>query len=191
MKKLKINLQKHLELSETDWQKFKERINMKAINAGTQLVNEGQIATHLYFIDIGLLRVYHLEDGKEVNTYFACDGQFISCYASFVAQTPSFEYLEAIEDSMVFAISYENLSQLYSESSGFERIGRILAEKNYLCLIDRFYSMQTKTATGKYLDFIENHEKKIVQRVPQYQIASFLGIAPESLSRVRKHLLTS
>lgn len=146
---------------------------------------------NIYFIESGLLRTYYLLEGREITTYFACDGQFISSYSSFITQTASFETLEAIEDSIVYELSYQSMTELYEKSSKFEKIGRILAEKNYLCVLDRTRSMQTKTAKQKYLDFIKNNDKKIVQRVPQHQIASFLGVAPESLSRVRKEISIS
>jgi CRP-like cAMP-binding protein len=138
-----------------------------------------------------LLRTYHIQNGIEINTYFACDRQFISAFSSFISQTASFEFLETIEDSTVYELSYHSLDSLYKESSKFEKLGRILAERNYLCVLDRTLTMQTKTAKEKYLDFIKNYDKKIIQRVPQYQIASFLGIAPESLSRVRKEISIS
>jgi CRP-like cAMP-binding protein len=93
--------------------------------------------------------------------------------------------------SVVYTLSFQNLTELYNESSKFEKLGRILAEKNYLCVLDRTLTMQTKTAKEKYLDFLDNYDPKIVQRVPQHQIASFLGIAPESLSRIRKELSIS
>ncbi|MCF6319252.1 MAG: hypothetical protein L3J83_08250 [Proteobacteria bacterium] len=124
-------------------------------------------------------------------TLGACDKQFISSFSSFITQTASFEILEAIEDSTVYELSYHTLTKLYRESIKFEKLGRILAEKNYLCVLDRAFTMQTKTAKQKYLDFIKTYDKKIIQRVPQHQIASFLGIAPESLSRVRKEISTS
>ena len=130
-------------------------------------------------------------EGKEINTYFACDNQFISSFSSFINRTPSFEILETIEDSVVLELSYNALTKLYLESRKFEKLGRILAEKNYLCILDRTFLMQTKTAKEKYLDFIKTNDKKILQKVPQHQIASFLGIAPESLSRVRREISTS
>jgi len=191
MDKLKHILEELIELTNDEWLTFNQKLNGKEFKAKATILREGNIAADIYFIKSGLLRTYHLQDGKEINTYFACDGQFISIFSSFISQTPSLEYLEAIEDSTVYSLSFEMLSELYKVSSKFEKLGRILAEKNYLCVIDRTLTMQTKTAKEKYLDFIKNYDKKIVQRVPQHQIASFLGIAPESLSRVRKEISVS
>lgn len=191
MTELKKALSELIQLTEHEWVVLNRKLNRKEFKAKTNIVNEGNTASNIYFIESGLLRTFHLLDGKEISTYFACDHQFISTFASFITQTPSLEYLEAIEYSVVYALSFQSLTDLYKESSKFEKLGRILAEKNYLCVLDRTLAMQTKTAKEKYLDFIHNYDKKIVQRVPQHQIASFLGIAPESLSRIRKEIAKS
>lgn len=170
---------------------LKEKLIRKEYKAKTILIREGKIVDSIFFIDEGLLRTYYLQDGKEINTYFACDGQFITSYSGFISQTPSLEYLEVIENSVVYAISFTAMTELYKTYSKFEKLGRIMAEKNYLCVIDRTRKMQTLTARQKYLDFIDSYDKKIVQRVPQHQIASYLGIAPESLSRIRKQISIS
>jgi CRP-like cAMP-binding protein len=191
MDELKKILKDLIQLTEPEWNILKDKLIRKEFKAKSIIIREGKIADCIYFIDKGLLRTYFLQDGKEVNTYFACDGQFITSYSSFISQTPSYEYLETIENSSVYSISFANMTELYKIASKFEKLGRIMAEKNYLCVIDRTRKMQTLTAKQKYLDFIDSYDKKIVQRVPQHQIASYLGIAPESLSRVRKHISIS
>ncbi len=178
-------------LTKSEWNNFSSKLKRRDFKAKALLLNQGNVAHNLYFVESGLLRTYHLQAGKEINTYFACNKQFISVFSSLISQTPSFETLEVLEDSTVYELSHQALMELYNTSSKFERLGRILAEKNYLCVVDRTLTMQTKTAKEKYLEFIKNYDKKIVQRVPQYMIASFLGIAPESLSRIRKEISIS
>lgn len=191
MDDLKKILKDLIQLTEPEWNILKDKLIRKEFKAKSIIIREGKIADCIFFIDNGLLRTYFLQDGKEVNTYFACDGQFITSYSSFISQTPSYEYLETIENSSVYSISFANMTELYKIASKFEKLGRIIAEKNYLCVIDRTRKMQTLTAKQKYLDFLNSYDKKVVQRVPQHQIASYLGIAPESLSRVRKHISIS
>ncbi len=184
-------LKESVGLVKSEIQSLSAKLKKKEYKAKTTIIREGSIAHKLYFIESGLLRTYHLLEGKEISTYFASDNQFISTYSSFISQTPSLEVLETIEDSTVYELSYQSLLELYKESLRFEKLGRILAEKNYLCVLDRTLTMQTKTAKDKYLDFIENYDPKIIQRTPQHMIASFLGITPESLSRIRKQVFIS
>ncbi len=191
MNELRTLLRDEIGLDNNEIERFTQKLTLKVFQPKEEIIRSGAIARGIYFIESGLLRTYHLMDGKEITTYFACDTQFISTYSSFIEQKPSFEVLEAVEESNVYELSYSSLMELYEESSKFEKLGRVLAERNYLCVLDRTLMMQTKTAKQKYLDFIETYDKKIVQRIPQHQIASFLGITPESLSRIRKQLVTS
>ncbi len=191
MNELSKILEELIGLTESEWQKFSNLLKRQEHKAKTILIKEGKATDTLYFIESGLLRTYKNLDGKEVTTYFACDNQFITVFNSFINQTSSSEMLEVIEDSIVYEISSHDLIRLYEESSKFEKFGRILAERNHLCALERTLTMQTKSAKKRYLDFLENYDKKIVRRVPQYQIASFLGIASESLSRVRKEIAIS
>lgn len=191
MDELKKVLKDIIQLTEPEWDILKDKLVRKEFRAKSTIIDQGKKVDSIYFINKGLLRTYYLLNGKEINTYFACDKQFITSYSGFISQTPSIEYLEAIEDSSVYSISFATLTELYKADAKFEKLGRILAEKNYLCVIDRTRKMQTLTAKQKYLDFIENYDNKIVQRVPQHLIASYIGIAPESLSRIRKQIFIS
>ena len=191
MEELRYLLEELIGITQSEWMAVSHQMIKKEYKAKSLLLKEDKIANSLYYIQTGLLRTYHLQEGKEITTYFACDSQFISSYSSFITQTPSHEYLEAVEDSTVYLLSFSVLSEFYQTSSKFEKLGRIMAEKNYLCVLDRTLTMQTKTAREKYLNFVETYPKKIIQRVPQHQVASFLGITPESLSRIRKELAIS
>lgn len=191
MTELKRLLYDLIGLTENEFQTFYNRLEKKEYKAKTLVIKEGKCAKDLYFIASGLFRTFKYIEDKEFTTYFACDKQFITIFDSFIYQTPSHEFLEALEDSIAYKISFESLSHLYKESPNFEKFGRILAERNHLCAQQRALTMQTKSAKKKYLDFIKTYDKKIVLRAPQYQIASFLGIAAESLSRIRKEVVIS
>ncbi len=191
MENLKETLEKLFPLNDSEWNFISESLVERNVKPKEQLIKAEQTAPAIFLVKSGLLRVYHLLNGKEISTYFSCDEQFISTYTSFITQKPSYEILEAIEESIVYSISLKTLDQLYKMDSKFEKLGRYIAEQNYLCIANRTVIMQTKSAKDKYLDFIATNPKKIVQQVPQHQIASFLGIAPESLSRIRKEILIS
>ncbi len=189
MEELKKAVSKIIHLTAEEWELLTPLVEVRKYAAKTLIANIGMVAKKLYFIKKGLIRVYHLEDGKEISTYFACENQFISIYSSLITQTPSLEYLETITESEVLSINYHQLTALYTRYHKLEKIGRILAEKNYLCIMQRTLVMQTQTAKQKYLDFLATNAPQIIQNTPQHQIASFLGITPESLSRIRKDLV--
>ena len=140
----------------------------------------------LHFVASGLVRAYHLMEDKEITTYLSCDDGFISSYASFVTQSPSAEHLQCLEPTEVLTISHAAMQQLYHEVPNWQVIGRVLAESHYLCMADRVLKLQALPAREKYLDFLATAPIKVVQRTPLVHIASFLGITPESLSRIRK-----
>ncbi|WP_452601863.1 Crp/Fnr family transcriptional regulator [Pontimicrobium sp. MEBiC06410] len=191
MDELSKILKELIGLTESEWEVFANQLKRQKHKAKTILIDEGKTAKSLYFIESGLFRTYKKIDDKNITTYFACDKQFVTVFNSFINQIPSSEVLEVIEDSIVYELSSHSLHQLYKNSLKFEKFGRILAERNHLCALERTLTMQTKSAKKKYLDFLKNYDKKIVTRAPQHQIASFLGIASESLSRVRKEILIS
>jgi len=191
MEYIKKLLNTHLSISPIEWETFQQHLVYREFEAKSLVVREGMTAQNIYFIESGLMRSYYLEDGKEINTYFSCDGSLITVFSSFLRQKASLECLEAVEKSKTYTLSYNALYSLYTQFPKFERFGRILAEQNYLCILDRTTLMQTRTAKQRYLDFIKTTDSKIIQGIPLYQIASFLGIAPESLSRIRRELVRS
>jgi CRP-like cAMP-binding protein len=188
---LKNTISTFLQLNTEEWNVLKDALKTEQHKENTVLVAEGAIASRIYFVQQGILRTYFLKKGKEISTYFACDNQFITAYASFITQQPSFEYLQVVEDCTLYSLTINRLTELTQSFPKLERLFRIYAEQSYLCILERSILMQSKTAKERYLDFIGKYDKKIVSRVPQHQIASYLGIEPESLSRIRKSLLHS
>ncbi|HSD08602.1 Crp/Fnr family transcriptional regulator [Flavobacterium sp.] len=152
------------------------------------LATIGKTSNEIYFIINGLARVYYLKNGKEVTTYLSSDNGFIASYSSFINQTHSFENIQCIEECEVLSISYAKMQKLYAEIPNWERVGRILAEQNYLCMADRLLKLQMIPAKEKYLTFLQATHPKIIQRTPLIYIASYLGITPESLSRIRQSI---
>lgn len=185
-------LKKHIlsiaSFSEDEIYRIDSCFGYEKFDAKTDLSSFGKISNRLFFIIEGLARVYYLKDGKEITTYLSCDDGFIASYSSFINQTSSFENIECIEDCEVLSITHEKMQYLYSEIPNWERVGRILAEQNYLCMADRVLKLQMIPAKEKYLTFLESAPAKIIQRTPLIYIASFLGITPESLSRIRQSI---
>ena len=163
-------------------------LTFKHLKKGQILVKPNQIAKEIAFVISGVMRVYQIVDGKELTSYFSYSERnpFVSSYPSFLQQKAAKEYVEAIEDCEVIILSHYHLQNLYSSSKTFEKIGRLLAEKNYLLAIERIESLQYKTAADRYKMFM-NIYPGLLNRIQHHYIASYLGIAPESLSRIRKY----
>ncbi|RZJ56257.1 MAG: Crp/Fnr family transcriptional regulator [Flavobacterium sp.] len=174
--------------SENEIEKIASCFEYEKCNAKEYISKMGKISNRIFFILNGLARVYYLKDGKEITTYLSCDDGFIASYSSFINQAQSFENIQCIEDCEVLSITFENMQSLYKEIPNWERVGRILAEQNYLCMADRVLKLQMIPAKEKYLAFLESAPAKIIQRTPLIYIASFLGITPESLSRIRQSI---
>jgi CRP-like cAMP-binding protein len=160
----------------------------KTFRKGEHWLKGGNVAKEIGFITNGLARIYYLFEGKDITTYLACDNGFISSLGSFINQTPSFEFIQFIEDSQIITLSFEQMQELYKKIPNWQKVGRVIAEKNYLCMADRVMKLQMIPAKEKYLNFLDTAQPKVIQKTPLIYIASYLGITPESLSRIRKNL---
>ena len=176
-------------VEETEIQFLLQNSKELSLKKGEFLLKEGQTAKSIYFVIDGVFRIYQNVNGKEVTSYFsyADRNPFAASFPSFLTQSSSNEYVEAIEAASVVSISYDQLNNLYESSKSFERLGRILAEKNYLLAIERINSLQYQSAGDRYNIFMKIYPG-LLNRIPHHYIASYLGVTPESLSRIRKEL---
>jgi CRP-like cAMP-binding protein len=123
MNELKKSLVDLIQLTEDEWNRLVLQLVKEEYKAKSILIKEGKMADRIYFIERGLLRTYFLQGGKEISTYFACDKQFITSYSSFISQIPSYEYLETIENSRVYSVSFTAMQELYKVAPKFEKLG--------------------------------------------------------------------
>ncbi len=148
------------------------------------LLTEGKICRHLYFLERGALRgFYHLE-GKEITHWFGFEMDFVTSFHSFITQEPSIENIQLIEGAVLWSIAKEDVTRLLNEHREIERLVRIAYEKYYIRLEERFVNAQFRTATELY-DKLLREKPHILERVPLGQVASYLGISQETLSRIR------
>jgi len=148
------------------------------------ILHKDDRCTQLNFVETGLLRGYYFEEDKEITHWFAQEGEFATGFYSFISKEPSFEYIEALEDCTLTQISYSALQNLYTKFPETERIGRIITENYYIKLEERLLSLQFKTAKERYQNLFKQNPK-LLQRASLGQIASYLGITQETLSRIR------
>lgn len=132
----------------------------------------------------GLVRGYALHAGQEVSSWFMREGDFVISIVSFLTQEPSTEYIELLETSVLHSISYAQLAELYRAFPEFNYVGRVLTERYYVQSEHRAHQLRTLSAAERYTRLVQDFPG-LAQRVPLKYLASHLGIAPETLSRLR------
>ncbi|HEY8400316.1 MAG TPA: Crp/Fnr family transcriptional regulator [Cytophagaceae bacterium] len=154
------------------------------IRKGAFLLREGSVCKNLSFLEQGCLRGFYYLEEKEITHWFAFENNFVTSFQSFITQRSSVENLQALEDCILWSISYDSLNRLYDMYPEIERLGRMVCEQYYLRLEERYVNAQFKTASERYNDLLTSNSK-ILQRVPLGCVASYLGISQETLSRIR------
>ena len=160
----------------------------KEIKKGTILLGEGDVCTKLWFLAEGLLRSYHNIGNKEITSRIMFKDHIVISPGSFFTQTPATESIEALSDSTVVILTFAHLQEIYKKFPEFNYHTRIITEQYFYKQEQRLYMLRKPDATAKYKFFLENYES-YSKNIPQKFIASFLNIAPETLSRTRRKLL--
>ncbi|MHA4809004.1 Crp/Fnr family transcriptional regulator [Flavitalea flava] len=166
-----------------------EKFVVKQYAKNDFLLKAGKVCTKLFFIKEGLIRMYQLrENGKEITNYLACDGSFVVSAKSFLLQKPYYDNIQCLEDSTILEISFEEMQGLYQAIPNWNIVGRKLMEESVLCLANLLENQHHIKAKDRYLKFLQEKPLKIINQTPVQYIATFLGIAPESLSRIRNEI---
>jgi len=146
----------------------------------------GDYSSHMRFISAGCLRSYYMDgEAKEHIIQFGIEDWWINDLYSYLTNTPSKQFVQAVEESTVLQIHKDKLNELYNKVPAIERFFRLKFEKAYVSLQERTINTMSKTAEQRYIEFRSKY-RDIEQRVPQYMVASYLGITPEFLSSLRK-----
>lgn len=161
-----------------------DHLKLKEITKKEYLLKAGRRCEHIYFIQSGLVRCFYMNRSVEVSSWFMKEGDVIISVESFFQQKPSYEYLQALEDSVLYYISYQELQFIYREFPEFNFIGRILTEKYYALSEQRLYSIRMKTGPERY-KFLMDNFPELILRVPSKFLASYLGITEVWLSKIR------
>jgi len=168
---------------------FNRLLEYKEIKRKTFLLRPGDISNYEFFIKKGCIRLFYVNPlGAEVVLNFGVENWWIGDISSFTSQTPSRFFIETIEKCDVFMLSYENKKKLLLEIPKFERVFRLMLESNVVSSQNRLIQTITSQARERYLDFIKKYPS-LPNRVTQLQIASYLGITPEFLSKMKHELI--
>jgi len=173
------------EISDSILQEFAEVFTQAVFGKGDFIIREGEVCNYLYFLEQGSARAFFLKDDKEVTTWFAFPYQTLTSYYSFTTRLPSLENIQTLQETHLYAIHYDALQSLYTKHHVMERLGRKITEYYYQWQEERIFSLQFHSARERYENLLLL-EPDLLQRVSLRHIASYLGIAQETLSRIRK-----
>jgi CRP-like cAMP-binding protein len=169
---------------------FHDVLHLKKFKKKSILLHKGQVCDFEGFVVKGCLKVYYLDEhGHEVILLFAVENWWIGDIAGITEGSPSNTFIETMEDCEIIMIYKEDKEALYSRIPKLERMFRLMIQRAYVVLQNRFFATLSQPAEERYLDFLKRYPN-IPQRVPQHQIAAYLGISPEFLSKIRAKLAT-
>lgn len=180
-------LQAYIPLSSDDEKVVEQLFKRKLFRQGEHFLEAGTTCRYVGFIESGLVRYYTSDGDEEKTYYFSKEGAFICDYESFLPQRPSARSIQMLEPAVIYRISYNNLQQLYRELEHGERLGRLVIEDVFINAIRQVTSLYNDTPETRYREFLTLYPD-IGQRVPQYYIASYIGVKAPSLSRIRKRI---
>lgn len=185
---LKKNISKHILLTEEQADEFCELFESRFVKKKELLLKAGEICRFEGFVNKGLFRVYHIDrDGVDQVLYFAAEDWWVADIDSFTNERPSWLYIEALEDAEILLISKENKEFAYRNIPEIEKLFRIMTQKTHVFLQRRIIDNMSKTADERYIEFIERYPQ-LYQRLSNLQIAAYLGISHEFLSKIRKKI---
>jgi CRP-like cAMP-binding protein len=189
MQSILQNIAKHVSLNSEEETLFLSKTETKTFKAKTLLLSAGEISKNTYFVNSGILRSFNINDNIiEQVLHFACEGWWIGDMYSYVSGKPGNLFIEVLEDAEIVSISKENHQHLYEEIPKLERFFRILAENSLVAHQERLMDNLSLTAEERFEKFCTKYPT-LIQRVPQKQIASFIGVTPEFFSKMKAKML--
>ncbi|MDX1278479.1 Crp/Fnr family transcriptional regulator [Oceanihabitans sediminis] len=188
-----INIREYIEetipLSEEDWELFSSKLIRRKFQKRENLVALGEVENYISFIEYGVARflIPKEEKDKEIIFGFCFEKEFISAYDSFLTRKPSLYQIEALTDLSMWSISYEDLQEVYAKSFIGNVIGRLSSERLFLIKSKREQSLLNETAEERYLKLF-TERPHLIKEIPLKYIASYIGVTPQALSRIRKRI---
>jgi CRP-like cAMP-binding protein len=172
-------------LDETEWQDLSQKLVFKKYRKGDFLIRQGEVENAIYFLNKGATRNYFLKDGKDFTVDFHFQNDFVTAYYSLITREPSDVFIELLEDTETVIIPLKILNEFYGKYHNGERIGRLMAEYQYVKRLRKEMDLLSHTAEERYAELMRRNPA-LIRDISVKHLSSYLGIAPESLSRIRK-----
>jgi CRP-like cAMP-binding protein len=179
-------IEKYTSVPSNEWDEIAPCFEYRFVKKDEIVLAEGNVCKHLYFVESGLLHFYINKDGNNITKFFTEAPYFFTSQASFNSQKQSSENIQAIEDCVVYQITYKASNELFKLKSWAE-FGRKITQEVQFFTEEILEQLQTETAELRYQKMRRNNPQ-LLERIPLKYLASYLGIAPQSLSRIRKKL---
>ncbi len=176
----------YVKFPEQDLADITSKFRKRVIKKNEFLLRQGETCKDLIFVQSGCLRLYYIQDEVEVSVWFALKHSSAIEIYSYISETPSNYFLQAIEDTEILYLSKKELDSLYTVYPQMQEMMRKFWEDVILNLLERFTALQRDTAEQRYLDLLNKPE--LLQSIPQKYLASFIGVTPTSLSRIKKQI---
>lgn len=184
--RLSRHISKYVEVTEELEHALAQISFIREIPKGTVLLKEGEVSNECFFILEGLIRSYCIRDAEEVTVDFFMEDQVV-CLSCYGKNTPSELCLETLEDTVACVGTPQIEEEMFQKYPQLETMSRIIGEKIMSGYKNQFDNFKLASPEQRYLNLVEKNPG-LIQRVPQYQLAGYLGIKPESLSRIRKRI---
>lgn len=189
MQQIKAYLDQIATISNTDWAFFTSKLQRRVIKKKTVFLKLNDIENHISFIESGVVRVYIPKENpeKEITFGFSFKDQFISAYDSFLTQTSSAYELQALTDTTILSITYNDLQEVYKQTQIGNLIGRLTAERLFLIKSKREQNLLNLTAEERYVKLFKERPE-LLKVIPLKYISSYIGVTAQALSRIRKRI---
>lgn len=180
-------ISRYLSLTTEEASAIAECIPIKAFKKGDILLREGQVSRDSYFIIEGCIRKYYIIDGDERTTEFYVEDESVASLQSYQNRAPANHYFECVEDCRLAVLNYEKEQELFKRVPKYEALCRMSMENDFGEQQEALAKFITSSPEERYKNLLKTRPD-LIQRVPQYHLASYLGVKPESLSRIRKRI---
>jgi len=176
-----------IKLHENEWQFIASHFNRKVFARNEIITRQGAVEKFLSFVEAGTVRFYIPGDDNDLTFSFSFDNEFTCAYDSFLTQSPSEYELQALTETVVWQISYEDLQKVYSQTKAGNYLGRFASEKLFLAKSKRELSLLKYNAKERYLKLFQE-QPALLRKIPLKYIASYIGVTPQGLSRIRRQI---